>query len=85
MWNLPFAKTVQIVGLKNAKKEVVDEFEEDSRLHYLAADSYKLEIDTSALFSIIFVSNSTFTDYDDTKDLRTLNYTFLGKSEMLEY
>ena len=41
-------------------------------------------VDTSALFSIIFVSNTTLTGYDDS-DLRTLNYTFLGNKEMITY
>ena len=52
--------------------------------HSLTADSYKLEVDTSALFSIIFVSNTTLSGYDDS-DLRTLNYTFLGNKEMVTY
>ena len=54
-------------------------------MHSLSADSYKLEIDTSALFSVIFVSNSTFTDYNAETDLRTLNYTFLGNQPMVTY
>ena len=57
---------------------------DDSRLHYLTANSYKLEVDTSALFSVIFVSKQTFTDYD-ASDLKYLNYTFLGDEQMLQY
>ena len=78
-WNLPFAKTVQIVGRKNIDPDAQSTFS-----HSLTADSYKLEVDTSALFSIIFVSNTTLSGYDDS-DLRTLNYTFLGNKEMVTY
>ena len=53
-------------------------------MHYLTANSYKLEVDTAALFSVLFVSKQTFTDYD-TSDLKYLNYTFLGDEQMLEY
>ena len=52
-------------------------------MHYLAADSYLMEIDTSALFTVIFVDKSSFNDYDQDLDLVTLNYTFLGNEEML--
>lgn len=57
---------------------------DDSRLHYLTANSYKLEVDTAALFSVLFVSKQTFNDYD-ASDLKYLNYTFLGDEQMLQY
>lgn len=76
-WNLPFAKTVQIVGTKN-----IDSSSTDSNLHLLAANSYKLEVDTSALFSIIFVDEASFTDYTE-DEVVTLNYTFLGSEPMV--
>ena len=84
-WNLPFAKTVQIEGIKNLYNVSDTNTTDDSRMHYLTADSYKLEVDTSALFSVLFVSSQTFNDYNATTDLRTLNYTFLGDEEMLSY
>ena len=51
-------------------------------MHLLAANSYKLEVDTSALFSIIFVDEASFTDYTE-DDVVTLNYTFLGSEPMV--
>lgn len=36
-----------------------------------------MEVDPSALFTVLFLSPDVFTDYQ-TSDLKTLNYTFLG-------
>lgn len=79
-WNLPFAKTVQIEGIKNTP---TTDSNESDHLHYLSASSYKLEVDTSALFSVLFVDKDTFTDYE-TGDLVELDYTFLGDVPMLK-
>ena len=76
---MPFAKTVEIVGTKNSASGYD---ENDTNQHYLADDSYLLEIDTSALFTVLFVSKDTFTDYDE-NDLVELDYTFLGDQPML--
>ena len=43
-----------------------------------------MEVDTSALFSMLFIANDTFTDYDK-DELVTLNYTFMGNTEMATY
>lgn len=51
-WNLPFAKTVAIVGRKGFEQ---DPYIDGDYGHYLAVDSYLLEVDPSALFSFIFV------------------------------
>ena len=61
-WNLPFAKTVEITGRK-----LTDHlpYIDGDYGHQLAVNSYKLEVDPSALFSFIFVKNTTFTDYVD--------------------
>lgn len=79
-WNLPFAKTVEITGRKGG----LDPYVEREFSHQLATNTYKLEVDPSALFSFIFVSNTTFTDYNE-KDVMTMNYTFLGSAEMMSY
>lgn len=49
--------------------------------HYLSTNSFLLEVDPSTLFSFIFVSNKTFTNYEES-ELVTLNYTFMGEVEM---
>ena len=50
--------------------------------HDLGLGSYKMEVDTSALFSVLFVDGTTFTDYS-TDDVKELDYTFLGNEPML--
>ena len=52
-------------------------------MHYLSADSYKLEVDPSALYSVLFVDKSVISGYK-TEDIRHLNYTFLGNEPMVE-
>ena len=76
-WNLPFAKTVQIKGQKGETGYTDGPFSHD-----LGASQYKLEVDPSALFSMIFVDSESFTDYT-TDDLVTLNYTFYGDTVIL--
>ena len=72
-WNLPFAKTVNIKG------------RQDGDYGYdLPASSYLMEVDPSALFSILFLPNTTFT-VDDETQLVNLNYTFMGNTEMAQY
>lgn len=63
-WNLPFAKTVQIQGTKNKSVKSGEDSDTSDFMHYLAADSYLMEIDTSALFTVIFIDESSFTDFD---------------------
>jgi hypothetical protein len=67
-WNMPFAKTVYIEGIQGG-----------THYHYLPRNSYKLEVDPSALFSILFLDEISFpsSGYSQT-DLRTLNYTAMG-------
>ena len=45
--------------------------------HTLGANSYKMEVDPSALFTVLFLEKSYFTDYNE-DDLINLNYTFMG-------
>ena len=78
-WNLPFAKTVRIKGQKGETGYTDGPFSHD-----LGASQYKLEVDPSALFSMIFVDSESFTDYT-TDDLVTLNYTFYGDTVILQY
>ena len=66
-WNLPFAKTVEIQGLTGG-----------NYTHELGAKSYKLEVDPSALFTVLFLEPDEFTDWKK-DDLVPLNYTFFGK------
>ena len=51
--------------------------------HTLGANSYKLEVDPSALFTVLFLEKSYFTDYTDDQ-LISLNYTFLGNNEQID-
>ena len=70
-WNLPFAKTVEITG-----RSSFDNYT-GSFPHTLSADTYKMEVDPSALFTVLFLEKTYFTDYDESQ-LINLNYTFLG-------
>ena len=70
---MPFAKTVEIAGRSK------DEGYEGKFPHDLAANSYKMEVDPSALFTVLFLQKSYFTDYADDQ-LVNLNYTFLGNT-----
>ena len=70
-WNLPFAKTVEITGRSTQEGYT------GSYPHTLGASSYKMEVDPSALFTVLFLEKSYFTDYDESQ-LIHLNYTFLG-------
>ena len=71
-WDLPFAKTVEVKQRTGGD-------------HYYAINTFttKLEIDPSALFSIIFMQRSNFPEVQD-EDLRTLNYTYFGPENMLD-
>lgn len=51
-WNLPFAKTVEIKGRTGGSHE-----------HLLGANSYLMEVDPSALFTVLFLEPDTFSDY----------------------
>ncbi len=73
-WNLPFAKTVEIQGNENGAYK-----------HTLGAQSYRLEVDPSALFTVLFLRTDEFEDYTEA-DLVPLNYTFFGdQSEIHTY
>ena len=70
-WNLPFAKTFKISpGLEDDKVTLVP----------FPKDSYLLEMDPSAYFSIIFVDTSLYEADLKTEDMVTLNYTFYGQN-----
>ena len=43
-----------------------------------------MEVDPSALFTVLFLSKDVFTDYNETTDLVNLNYTFLGNVPQVE-
>ena len=53
-WNLPFAKTVEIKGRKGQAGYTGDHG------HTLGASSYKMEVDPSALFTVLFLEKSVF-------------------------
>jgi len=73
-WNLPFAKTVEISG-RNSNQDGYD----GSYPVILGANSYKMEVDPSALFTVLFLKEAAFTGYDsETMTNVTLDYTFLG-------
>ena len=76
-WNLPFAKTVEIQGRKGQ-----DDYTGDHG-HTLGANSYKMEVDPSALFTVLFLSKSVFTDYDES-DLVNLDYSLIGTVAQLK-
>ena len=77
-WNIPFAKTVEIVGRKK------DDSYDGKYGIGLPADSYKLEVDPSAVFSFIFIPEDSFTDPIG-DDRVSMNYTFLGNEVMLAF
>lgn len=81
-WNLPFAKTVLIAGRKGLSDPP---YVDGDYGHDLTLNQYKLEVDPSALFSIIFVAPELFTDYDPDYDIVALNYTLLGSEVMKMY
>ena len=64
-WNLPFAFTFD-VNATNAD----DTF---------PSNAYQMEMDPSAIFSIIFLDTTLITIPDE--DKRTLNYTFYGQND----
>ena len=76
-WNIPFAKTVEIKGLKGTANYTADY--PNNYPHNLAANSYTMEVDPSALFTVLFLDKSYFQDYTDDQ-LINLNYTFLGNT-----
>ena len=45
-WNLPFAKTIDIVGRKSGTEREYDKF---------ISGRYKLEVDASATFTVLFM------------------------------
>ena len=55
-WNLPFAKTVEIQGRTDGKGDYP---------HILALKNYKMRVDPSAIFSILFLESDFFTDYTE--------------------
>ena len=78
-WNLPFAKTVEIKGRKGQEGYV----DTDGHGHNLGASTYKMEVDPSALFTVLFVDKSVFTDYQES-DLVTLDYALIGNIGQLD-
>ena len=71
-WNLPFAKRCEIVGRTDGDHP-----------HNLATNTYVMEVDSSAFFSVIFLTEEVFTDYSKETDLVALNYTILGNEPQL--
>ena len=71
-WNMPFAKTVEIKGRSTS-----------GSLHpyTLAANSYKLEVDPSALFTILFL-DPDLVEYNK-EDLVNLDYNVFGSTSLL--
>ena len=72
-WNLPFAKLVEIQGREGG-----------NHYHNLALDSYKMRVDPSAVFSVLFLEPAFFTDYNES-DLVVMDYTFLGNFPQVVY
>ena len=70
-WNLPFAKTVEIKGQEGGRFS-----------SKLAANTYKLEVDPSAFFSIIFLDKSEVT-YEESS-LVNLDYNAFGNHTLIE-
>ena len=56
-WNLPFAKTVEIRSNPDWTKYGT------SYTHDLQAWTYTMQVDSSALFSVLFLTADEFTDY----------------------
>ena len=79
-WNLPFAKTVTIEGKKTLDPSYTSDY-----AYELPLSAYTLEVDPSALFSILFVSKTEFEGMNIPDDnLVTLNYTFFGDETLIE-
>ena len=79
-WNLPFAKTVRIEGRKTQDPSYTSDY-----AYELPLSKVKLEVDPSALFSILFVDKAEFDAMNISKDSRrTLNYTFFGDETLVE-
>ena len=73
-WDLPFASEIEIGG----RYQGGDLSEYDGSYPYvLPKRLYKMEVDPSALFSILFIEKDRFAQYDESA-LVNLNYTFLG-------
>ena len=53
---MPFAKTVEIQGRTDNKGDYP---------HVLALKNYKMRVDPSAIFSILFLESDFFTDYKE--------------------
>ena len=52
----------------------------------LSVNLYNMEVDPSALFSVLFLESHTFASMEVPKeDMTTLNYTFFGDQTLLEY
>ena len=76
-WNLPFAKSVEIMGRYTGQLDYNGTYP-----HVLGANTYKMEVDPSALFSILFLEQDVFPDHTES-DLKSLNYTFLGDQSII--
>ena len=73
-WNLPFAKTIEIVGRNDTDRHALT----------LAQNSYKLEVDPSAYFSVLFLDESQFPSPDEySSGLKTLDYAPYGSNSLL--
>ena len=79
-WNLPFAKTVTIEGKKTQDPSHTSDY-----AYELPLAMYTLEVDPSALFSILFLDKDEFEELNIPEDsIRTLNYTFFGDETLVE-
>ena len=68
-WNLPYTKTI----------EIIPRSAEHDREHKFTPKKYKMLVDPTATFTILFVPQ--FTDFAES-DVRTLHYTYYGTEEM---
>ena len=67
-WNLPFAKTVMVSYNQT----------EESTVKNLYPGNYKLLVDPTAVFTVLFLPEVEL----DSSQLRTLNYTFFGDKDL---
>ena len=72
-WNLPFAKTC-LIEPSDADWDMEYDFITDFPSNY-----YKMNIDPSAYFSIIWLGEEYLDTIPDKRWLRNLNYTFYGE------
>ena len=74
-WNLPFALTVEIEGNAECVASPCSHNEHSAEM---SKYTYKMEVDASALFTVLWMDESAY-DWPETDDgLKNLNFTFLG-------